>query len=539
MEHRAQPHPGPCTAAEEAMDLWYAEGVDLRENFGSWKRIVGKTVKLVTRHGEYQGIVISIDAGRAVSLNKVELLRDTEEDTPAASVRTAPAKRLSEDSEEHGLNERVLPNDRHLEADSATMQALCKAAEEVCMQYTVIDKLQPMFGPAIRHMQSQCVLSISAAGYNVCHRGLLCWLQMATKSDVYLFDIFTMGPKMFKNGLKMVLEDSSILKVIHDCRGLSDCLSQQYGIVLSNVFDSQVADVFLFYMATGGFLPHQSRALVECLSCHLDIEPSQTALLNTKETLIKEHPGIWMSRPLPVSCLKLLALEVVHLSPLRLVMLDAMMADFTHSVERCLNSHQHRTWAVQNRNVFSGSDLPEELLQLSIQHESRRKKAMETFTVNERGLLVPCGEKTETKEQKYNAKPELRLPFCDRPFPSSKDTLTRSEEVLKPPEKTDRSLTSPKPEEELGRNVNGCYYPVEPSGTTAVTELPVQTLQNTSSCEKYEPPIHGLRNLGLTETQSASRYLQPVIPFCRPAGTMQLRMCAPQSLVRNLCRYSS
>lgn len=31
-----------------------------------------------------------------------------------------------------------------------------------------------------------------------------------------------------------------VLQVIHDCRSISDCLSHQYRIILSNVFDTQV-----------------------------------------------------------------------------------------------------------------------------------------------------------------------------------------------------------------------------------------------------------------------------------------------------------
>lgn len=36
---------------------------------------------------------------------------------------------------------------------------------------------------------------------------------MATKSHIFLFDIFLLGPQAFRNGLQAVLEDKNILKV--------------------------------------------------------------------------------------------------------------------------------------------------------------------------------------------------------------------------------------------------------------------------------------------------------------------------------------
>ncbi|KAM3936745.1 piRNA biogenesis protein EXD1-like, partial [Leptodactylus fuscus] len=59
----------------------------------------------------------------------------------------------------------------------------------------------------------------------------------------------------------------------------------QYGVILNNVFDTQVADVYLFSMATIGILHSHTSTL--------------------------------------------LSLEVVHLFSLRLVMLDAMLTDYT------------------------------------------------------------------------------------------------------------------------------------------------------------------------------------------------------------------
>ncbi|KAM5129417.1 piRNA biogenesis protein EXD1-like [Mantella aurantiaca] len=153
--------------------------------------------------------------------------------------------------------------------------------------YTVINQFQTMFQSTILHLQSQKVLGLGAAGLNLSQYGKLCWLQVATRKHVLLFDILTMGPGVFKNGLQVVLEDKGILKVIHDCRWLGDILSHQYGVNLNNVFDTQVGDVYLFSVETGGFLPHRTSTMKECLTRYLNMPATQVNFLNIKQTLMK------------------------------------------------------------------------------------------------------------------------------------------------------------------------------------------------------------------------------------------------------------
>ena len=60
---------------------------------------------------------------------------------------------------------------------------------------------------------------------------------------MYLFDIFSLGNEGFKHGLKEICCSEKIVKVVHDGRFLADMLKWQYGVVLANVFDTQVADM--------------------------------------------------------------------------------------------------------------------------------------------------------------------------------------------------------------------------------------------------------------------------------------------------------
>lgn len=55
---------------------------------------------------------------------------------------------------------------------------------------------------------------------------------------VYIYNDLS-APKKLQ--LDTYLSDSSfLLQVMHDCRWISDCLFHQYGVLLFNVFDTQV-----------------------------------------------------------------------------------------------------------------------------------------------------------------------------------------------------------------------------------------------------------------------------------------------------------
>lgn len=47
---------------------------------------------------------------------------------------------------------------------------------------------------------------------------------------------------------------------------------------------------------------------------------------------------MWYKRPCPVPLLKVMALSVIHLQPLRMVLLDTLMNDYTTLVDSYLNN---------------------------------------------------------------------------------------------------------------------------------------------------------------------------------------------------------
>ncbi|XP_075469556.1 piRNA biogenesis protein EXD1 [Ascaphus truei] len=479
-------------------------------------RVIGKTITITLTYGTFQGVLMHVDPSRTILISKVKDL-GTGRTLPGAKLffghdivnveLQSKAEGASEQvfegqatgereniSSEENFAEARKPDAEHRETRAPTCQKSCtvslqaikRAVDEEEVEFTVINQFQPMFGPAIRHIRSQTVLGLAAAGLNLCRHGKLCWLQVATKSRVYLFDILVLGPKVFKNGLQMVLDDNSVLKVIHDCRWLADCLSHQYGTVLSNVFDTQVADVFLFSMDTGGFLPNRTSTLDECLKRHLNMLPSRVSFLTHRQKLVKEDPRVWFARPMPPPLLKVLVLEVVHLLPLRLAMLDGMLADFTSLVDGYLNAYRKGTADALGSTEFACSELPVELQQLRVLQSVRRERAMAEFKVNEKGFLSRPGDTQETRE-------------------------------------ADQSEESPR------RRAEPDALSMQDAASGGFCNLPFWALKKPPQCPEIGTPyLSGVsEDLGLLLTPRPEQ--KPVLPFPSPMG---LRMTAPQLLAK-------
>ncbi|XP_037017690.2 piRNA biogenesis protein EXD1 [Artibeus jamaicensis] len=389
--------------------------MDLSSDYHFLNQILWRRVKLTLVCGIFEGVLQHVDPNKIVVLKKVKNV-ETGRSIPGVKMffgHEIVNVELLDEAGQTSLGEKsssVSPNTESTRMDKMKNEDLsvCELpspafeapttsllndlkyslSEEEEVTYTVVDQFQQKFGAAMLHIKKQSVLGVAAEGANVCRHGKLCWLQVATNSRVYLFDIFLLGSRAFNNGLQMVLEDKRILKVIHDCRCLSDCLSHQYGIVLNNVFDTQVADVLQFSVETGGFLPNCISTLQESLIRHLKVAPKYLSFLEERQKLIRENTEVWFTRPLPPSLLKILALEATYLLPLRLVLLDEMMSDLTTLVDGYLNTYREGSADWLGGAEPASMELPEELLQLKDFQKQRREKATKEYRMNAQGLLI-------------------------------------------------------------------------------------------------------------------------------------------------------
>lgn len=87
----------------------------------------------------------------------------------------------------------------------------------------------------------EMVLSVSFTGLKLGRSGSLVWVTVATSGMVFHFDVAKIGDKeVMKGGLGAVLQDGTVVKVLHDCRAIEDLLHHQLNLNLSNVYDTQV-----------------------------------------------------------------------------------------------------------------------------------------------------------------------------------------------------------------------------------------------------------------------------------------------------------
>ncbi|XP_040191275.1 piRNA biogenesis protein EXD1-like isoform X2 [Rana temporaria] len=385
------------------------------------RRYLGKPIIITLSNATYQGDLIHIDHSRSLMLSKVDMRVDKENHAIAEAREQQPANRergqeaeenfseskmeelmaalewrdIKTPSQDPEITKEFQPKSKGRDAIHTRLKIIERAVEKVDINFTVIDQLQVTCNLAISHLRCQTDIGLAAAGSNLCRHESLCWLQVASKSHVYMFDIATLGLNVFKCGLKGVLEDENIVKVIHDCRGLSDCLYHKYGVEVSNVFDTQVADIFLFQKETGGLLPQCPSTLEECLTKRLNLPSSQISFLSHSQGIMKDNNPLWSLCIIPLPLQKALVLEASYVLSLRTPMINAMMADFFSLVNSSIKVYTQSNENVPNWTQLSKSRLSEDFQMLKDLQEKRREKALKKYAAGDNGLLLSPGNQQQ------------------------------------------------------------------------------------------------------------------------------------------------
>ncbi|KAM4540276.1 piRNA biogenesis protein EXD1 [Fundulus diaphanus] len=354
-------------------------------------RMKGKRIKLTLKTSSFFGVI------QHINQNKTLVLADVRD----SNGRKYPGTKLffgreivnvefdNEENDDKETSHGVSKEQLYVETSEPYRKliTLDDHDEEECINFVVIDQIHEKFGPAVMDIKKQEVIGVGSEGVENFKNGRLCWLQIATKNKVYLFDILLLGVLAFKNGLSMILESKQILKVIHDCRAIAGSLTVQFSVKITHVFDTQVADVMCFHSKTGGFLPDRVSTLPEVVSLYLNVPSSRLSSLRVKSQLTKEDMDMWYKRPCPLPLLKVMALSVMHLKPLRLMLLDTLMTDYMVLVDSYLNSSVYEPDGLEHVTMENVLELPKELLQLDEMRSNQREWACKQYPVTERGLL--------------------------------------------------------------------------------------------------------------------------------------------------------
>ncbi|XP_063764551.1 piRNA biogenesis protein EXD1 isoform X2 [Eleginops maclovinus] len=404
--------------------------------------------------------------------------------------------------------------------------------EEEFINFVVIDEFHEKFLSAVMDIKAQHVIGVGANGVGVFEHGRLCWLQIATKSKVYLFDILVLGPRAFKNGLAMILEKKHTLKVIHDCRALAGCLIAQFGVKLTNVFDTQVADVMCFYSNTGGLLPNRVSTLQEVVSLHLKVPSYQLLSLQMMSQLTKEEREMWYKRPCPVPLLKVMALSVIHLQTLRFLLLDTLMTDYMTLVDSYLSSSQYQPDELEHVSMESALELPKELRQLEQMRIERQKWAADRFPTTEQGLLARFNP--QTPSQTSPAAEEHGQKQADSFEPEAEESPPQADPLLHEPPKSPPIVDSVSADSAQAPDINkqmSVNSPLSLGVGRGRMDVPMDTMGRGMPFGKEQSSIPALPAIGRGLLLQMARDQSPRKSNVTPGWTVTAPLCPNQEVM--------
>jgi exonuclease 3'-5' domain-containing protein 1 len=156
------------------------------------------------------------------------------------------------------------------------------------------------------------LISFDAEGVNLSRIGPLTVISIGIEvSDgvhVFIFDMMNQTLKHDQlEVLKYILEDSSVLKIIHDCRQDSDALISQFNIRLASVFDTSIYHMNVEREERRANL----NTALNAFSCALNPHRDDTC------NMYRLNPNFWAVRPLTASMVQYASKDVSSLFELR------------------------------------------------------------------------------------------------------------------------------------------------------------------------------------------------------------------------------
>jgi len=162
---------------------------------------------------------------------------------------------------------------------------------------------------AVKEICMHKVVAVDCEGVNLGREGRLCLVQIATSNKPYLFDIVEGGKDLFHHGLRKLLEDPLIMKVMHDCRLDSDALFHEHQVKLQAVYDTQIGFAIVQRQQSGTTpLPVGLNTLLRKFGMGATNEVKDAM----KEEMQKDC-GFWEKRPMSDIALLYARQDVTHL----------------------------------------------------------------------------------------------------------------------------------------------------------------------------------------------------------------------------------
>ncbi|CAH3993966.1 piRNA biogenesis protein EXD1-like [Pieris brassicae] len=207
-----------------------------------------------------------------------------------------------------------------------------KECEDILMiskKYIYINQVDSTFHDALEMLNQYNYIGLSTDGAHMGRKCKMPFLVLSTPKQIFIFDIHVMQYHAFEAGLKKLLEDETIKKIVHDCRKLADCLYHKHNIKIKSIFDTQVGDLIITKNKTGQ-LEGNVKTLAQCLNTYLGFKVN---MVDEKLDIVQ-----CTERPLPLNIKESLAKNIAFLHRLSEVINDEMQLPFLRGVEFFINN---------------------------------------------------------------------------------------------------------------------------------------------------------------------------------------------------------
>jgi len=193
------------------------------------------------------------------------------------------------------------------------------------ISYKFIDEEGEALTQAIQEIATCPVVSVDCEGVELGRHGELCLIQVATDSNVFLFDVIALGEVLFNAGLKRIFEGPIPTKVFYDCRRDSDVLYHQFGVKLKGVLDAALTEVFFRWRNRQG-IPRFLKGYKRSVETYMALNDPHFAQLKERisSQMSDEGTECWKQRPLNKDLLEYAAYDVKYLRILHFVLTQHM-----------------------------------------------------------------------------------------------------------------------------------------------------------------------------------------------------------------------
>jgi len=167
----------------------------------------------------------------------------------------------------------------------------------------VIEDPKKAFEFAMNELSNKATVGLSMQGKNLSRTGVLSLVLLSTKEAIFLFDVLALGEKFIfdsESPLRNILEDSGVMKVLHDSRIICDLLHHKYQVTLSNVYDTLAAHtVFGTYAIYAGYMPKHTFPFTDLVRGYLGVKAQFLYFPHKRAYNLDKDTEIWLERPLP------------------------------------------------------------------------------------------------------------------------------------------------------------------------------------------------------------------------------------------------